>query len=95
MSNTYQIVIRSRDFKAIPDVEYYVQKLKNDGILDNLSKESNLTVEKLKNTHLGYMCDIFEETVGTKMEPGDILIFGDTATFEVITGGGFPQGQSP
>lgn len=95
MTNDNQIVIRAREFKMGPDVEHYLQKLKKDGTLKKLSEEGNLTVDSIKNTSLGNMCDIFEESFGMKMEPGDILIFGDSANFELMTGGGFPQGQSP
>ena len=95
MVNDDQIVLRPKEFKMGPDVENYVQKLAKDGTLAELSKNGNLTVDSLKNTALGRLCNIFEETVGIKMEPGDILIFGDSASFEVITGGGFPHGQSP
>lgn len=94
MVNDDQIVLRAKDFKMGPDVENYVQKLKKDGTLLKLSKEGNLTVDSLKKTSLGRTCDIFQESVGL-MDPGDVLIFGDSATFEVITGGGFPEGQSP
>jgi len=36
---------------------------------------------------LGRMCDVLIEEVGKHLEVGDIIIFGDSATFEIFTGG--------
>ena len=34
------------------------------------------------------MCDIFTEEIGCKLEVSDIVIFGETGTFEIYSGGG-------
>ena len=36
---------------------------------------------------LGRMCDIFVEKVGKSLESGDVIIFGETGTFEIFVGG--------
>jgi len=87
MTNDYVIVIRTRDFKMGPDVENYVQTLKNNGTLDRLSKEGNLNLKSIKNTSLGKMCDMFDGFPKDKMQSGDIIIFGDSTAFYVQTGG--------
>ena len=88
MTNDEEIVIRSRDFKMSPDVEHYVEMLSKKGVLEKLSKEGNLNAETIRGLALGKMCDIFVEDVGRTLKPGDIIIFGETATFELFTGGG-------
>ncbi|MCE2507135.1 MAG: hypothetical protein J4F36_11870 [Nitrosopumilaceae archaeon] len=60
--------------------------MKNNGTLEKLSGEGNLNAETLKNTSLGKMCDIFVEEVGKSLKSGDVLIFGDEATFEIFAG---------
>ena len=86
-STTNEIIVRTRDFKLLPDVEHYIQHLKDDGVLEKLARQNKLTAEELKKLPLGRMCDIFEENVGRNMESGDIVIFSDTGEFEVYTGG--------
>ena len=88
MTNDVEIVVRARDFEIAPDVEHYVETLKKKGILEKLSQEGHLNVESIKNTSLGKMCDIFTEDVGRKLEVSDMIIFGETGTFEIYTGGG-------
>ncbi|MBC8251595.1 MAG: hypothetical protein H8E89_08420 [Candidatus Nitrosopelagicus sp.] len=88
MTNDNEIIVRARDFKMGPDVEHYVETLKKNGTLEKLSQENNLNVESIKNTSLGKMCDIFAEETGHKLEVSDIIIFGETGTFEIYVGGG-------
>ncbi|WP_428325654.1 hypothetical protein [Nitrosopumilus sp.] len=88
MVNDSQIVVRARDFEIAPDVEHYVETLKKNGTLEKLSKEDNLNVKSIKNTSLSKMCDIFTEEIGCKLEVSDIVIFGETGTFEIYSGGG-------
>lgn len=87
MVNDNEIVVRTRDFKLTPDVEHYVQSLLNKGTLEKLSKEGNLNADTIRNMPLGGMCDIFVENVGKSLEPGDVIIFRDTGTFEIFAGG--------
>jgi len=87
MTNEEEIVIRAKDFEMGPDVELYIRKMKTDGTLEKLSQERNLNTNTLKNTSLGKMCDIFPETVGRRLESGDVIIFGNFGTFEMFTGG--------
>lgn len=42
-------------------MEHYVQHLKDNGALEKLTKEDQLTVDELQKTSLGKMCDIFAE----------------------------------
>ena len=86
-STTNEIIVRARDFEILPDVEHYVQHLKDNGTLEKLTKENKLTATELKKLPLSRMCDIFEENVGGIIESGDIIIFSDTGDFEVNTGG--------
>ncbi len=86
-STTNEIIVRTRDFELLPDVEHYIQHLKDEVVLEKLASENKLTVEELKKLPLGRMCDIFEENVGQNMESGDVVIFSDTGNFEVYTGG--------
>lgn len=88
MVNDEKIIIRTRDFKMGPDVELYVQSMKKNGILENLSKEKNLNAETLRNTPLEKMCDIFDEKVGKSLQSGDLIIFGETGNFEIYAGEG-------
>lgn len=86
MTKDNQIVVRARDFELGPDVEMYIQNMKKNGILEKLSNEGNLNAETLKNTNLGKMCDVFVEEMGKTLKSGDILIFGDDATFDIFGG---------
>jgi len=63
MTNDSEIVVSVRDFEVGPDVEHYIQTMKNNGTLEKLSGEGNLNAEALKDTSLGKMCDIFVENV--------------------------------
>lgn len=80
-----EIVIRAREFELSPDVEHYVQHLKDNGTLEKLAKEDRLTVDELQKTSLGKMCDIFAENIDHDMESGDIVIFPN-GDFEIFTG---------
>ena len=64
-----------------------VQSLLKNGTLEKLSKEGNLKADTIRNMPLGRMRDIFVEEAGKLLVVGDIIIFGDTATFEIFTGG--------
>ena len=87
MANDDEIIVRTLDFNMSPDVEHYIQTLSRKGILEKLSKEGNLNVSTIKSMPLGRICDIFVEDAAKKLSSGDIIIFGDTATFEVFAGG--------
>ena len=87
MANNDDIIVRAYDFKMLPDVELYVEMLSKKGTLEKLSKENDLNVEAIRDMPLGKMCDIFTGDAGKRLEPGDIIIFGKTATMEVYTGG--------
>ena len=87
MANKVEFVIRARDFEIAPDVELYVEKMSKNGTFEKLSQENNLNAETIRNTSLGKMCNIFVEESGKLLEAGDIIIFGDTATFEIFTDG--------
>lgn len=87
MTNDDVIIIRARDFKMAPDVEIYIQKLFKDGVLSELSKQRDLNVGEIKKMPLGKVCDIFEQKPGMDFMASDILINGETGTFEIFTGG--------
>ena len=87
MTNDDVIVVRARDFKMAPDVENYVQKLFEDGIFSELSKQRDLNVDEIKKMPLGKVCDIFVQKPGIDFMASDILINGETGTFEIFTGG--------
>lgn len=80
MINDNEIIDRARDFEMAPDVEIYVQRLQKDGILTKLSAEDNLNAETIQNTSLKKMCDIFVEETREKIESGEGIIFGNSAT---------------
>lgn len=88
MTNDGEIIIRVKDFEMSPDIELYIQSMKNKGTLEKLSNEGNLNVETIQKSLLGKSCDIMVEKIGRRLESGDIIIFGDTGTFEIYAGGG-------
>ena len=88
MVNDVEIVVRARDFEMGPDIELYIQTMKNDGTLERLSGEGNLNAETLRKSSLGRSCDIMVEETGKQLEVSDVIIFGNTGTFEIFTGGG-------
>jgi len=58
MVNDGEIIVRTRDFKMAPDVELYIQTMKNNGILEKLSQEGNLNAET-KEIWLWVECVMF------------------------------------
>lgn len=79
----YNLIIRTKDSKNLPDVENYIAGLFSKGYFKNLIDGGKLTVEEIRKLPISSACEIFFRKEKQKLETGDIIIFKDTGNFQV------------
>lgn len=83
-NDLYNLIIRAKDFKNLPDVENYVKELHKKDYFKNLIKEEKLTVEEVKKQPFARLCDIFFRKEKQLLETGDIIIFKKSGNYVVF-----------
>jgi len=79
----YDLIIRTKNYKNLPDVENYVNGLLSKGYFKNLIDDGKLTVEEIKKLPISSACEIFYQNKKQELETGDIVIFHDTGNFQL------------
>jgi len=77
------IIIRTKNFKNLPDVENYVHGLHSKGFFKNLIGNGKFTVEEIRKLPISSGCEIFFQNEKQELETGDIIIFHDTGNFQL------------
>jgi len=77
------LIIRTKNFKNLPDFENYVQGLQSKGFFKNLIDNGKFTVEEIRKLPISRGCDIFFLNEKQKLETGDIIIFKDIGNFQI------------
>ena len=83
MSNLYDLIIRTKDFKNLPNVENYVHGLHSKGFFKNLIDEGKLTVEEIRKLPISRYCEIFFLKEKQELEVGDIILFKYNGNFQI------------
>jgi len=77
------IIIRTKNFKNLPDVENYIHGLHSKGFFKNLRGNGKFTVEEIRKLPISSGCEIFFQNKKQELETGDIIIFHDTGNFQI------------
>ncbi len=84
INDLYNLIIRTKDYKNLPDVENYVRELHKNNYFKNLIEEKKFTLEEIKKQPFTRLCDIFFRKEKQSLETGDIIIFKKSGNYQVF-----------